>query len=50
MKKRIALLLAGILLITSMITVFSGCKKNEENTDGIDMSNNSVVSDEEKVQ
>lgn len=50
MKKRIALLLAGILLITSMLTVFSGCKKNDEGLDSGDTSNNSIVSDEEKVQ
>ena len=50
MKKRIVLILACILLISSMLTVFSGCKKNEEGTDVGDSSNNSSVSDEEKVQ
>ena len=49
MKKRIVLILACILLISSMLTVFSGCKKTEEGTDVGDSSNNSSVSDEGKA-
>ena len=50
MKKRIALLLAGILLITSMLPVFIGCNNPEEGLEGGDTSNNPNGSDEEKVQ
>lgn len=50
MKKRLALILTFILLISSILTVFSGCKKTEEGVDVGDSSNNSSVSDEEKVQ
>ena len=49
MKKRIVLILACILLISSMLTVFSGCKKTEEGTDVGYSSNNSSVSDEGKA-
>ena len=50
MKKRIVLILACILLISSMLTVFSGCSKNDENSDGSDTSDKAIVSDENKVQ
>ena len=50
MKKRIALILACVLLISSMLTVFSGCSKNDENSDGSDTSDKAIVSDENKVQ
>ena len=45
MKKRIALIMVGILLITSLLTVFSGCKKNEEVLEIPDTANGSVSDD-----
>lgn len=45
MKKRIALIMVGILLITSLLTVFSGCKKNEEVLESPGTTNGSVSDD-----
>ena len=49
MKKRIVLILAGILLISSLLTIFSGCKKDEET---LELGGTTVgsVSEENKIQ
>ena len=49
MKKRIALIVVCILLITSLLTVFSGCVKDEQQQGGENNTNN-TDNNENKVQ
>ena len=49
MKKRIALILAGILLISSLLTIFSGCKNDEDPFED-EGKNKGTVSKENKIQ
>ena len=49
MKKRIACIVACILLITSIVTVFSGCVKSEQQQGG-ETNTNNTDKNESKVQ